>query len=168
MVIPGYRIEQQLGRGGMATVYLAVQESLNRHVALKVIKPELAKNEEFAKRFLREGHIIGRLNDPRIVKVFDVGVYQDDYFLVMEYLSGGTLQERIHHDLTLPEALRIGKIVAGALGYAHKYGVIQWDIKPQNILFHKRRSYADRFRDCQSRAYQYMTASAFLWAHHDT
>ncbi|MEE4376737.1 MAG: serine/threonine-protein kinase [Candidatus Competibacteraceae bacterium] len=137
MVIPGYRIERQLGRGGMATVYLALQESLNRHVALKVIKPELAENEEFARRFLREGHIIGRLNDPRIVKVFDVGVYENNYYLVMEYLSGETLQERIQHGLDLQEALRIGKIVAGALGYAHKYGVIHRDIKPQNILFHE-------------------------------
>jgi serine/threonine-protein kinase PpkA len=79
MEIPGYHINREIGSGGMATVYLAVQESLGRLVAIKVIKPALATNPAFAQRFLREGRISGQLNHPQIVKIFDVGAYQDYY-----------------------------------------------------------------------------------------
>ena len=135
MQIPGYQIERELGQGGMAIVYLALQESLHRHVALKVIKPILTTDEEFAQRFLREGRIIAQLSDPHIVTVYDIASYNQTYYLSMEYLPGETLQQRIRAGLTLTEALSIAKAMAGALHYAHSRGIIHRDIKPQNILF---------------------------------
>ena len=135
MQIPGYQIERELGQGGMAIVYLALQESLHRHVALKVIKPILTTDEEFAQRFLREGRIIAQLSDPHIVTVYDIASYNQNYYLSMEYLPGDTLQQRIRDGLTLTEALTIAKAMAGALHYAHSRGIIHRDIKPQNILF---------------------------------
>ncbi|NJN45462.1 MAG: serine/threonine protein kinase [Candidatus Competibacteraceae bacterium] len=136
MEIPGYSIEGELGRGGMATVYLAMQESLERRVALKVINPALVTDENFTKRFIREGRIIAQLMDPRIVTIFDVGNHSDIYFyLAMEYLPGGNLAERMKTGLPVAETLRIIKSVASALGHAHKQGIIHRDIKPQNIMF---------------------------------
>ncbi|MCB1822777.1 MAG: serine/threonine protein kinase, partial [Candidatus Competibacteraceae bacterium] len=135
MHIPGYQIERELGQGGMAIVYLALQESLHRHVALKVIKPVLTTDEEFAQRFLREGRIIAQLSDPHIVTVYDIASYEGNYYLSMEYLPGGTLQQRIRKGLELAEVLNIGRAIAEALHYAHRRGVIHRDIKPQNILF---------------------------------
>jgi len=135
MHIPGYQIERELGQGGMAIVYLALQESLNRHVALKVIKPVLTTDEEFAQRFLREGRIIAQLNDPHIVTVYDIASHDNTYYLSMEYLPGGTLQQRIREGLPLKDALAIARAIAGALHYAHRRHIIHRDIKPQNILF---------------------------------
>ncbi|MBK8754439.1 MAG: protein kinase [Candidatus Competibacteraceae bacterium] len=135
MHIPGYQIERELGQGGMAIVYLALQESLHRHVALKVIKPVLTTDEEFAQRFLREGRIIAQLSDPHIVTVYDIASYEGNYYLSMEYLPGDTLQQRIRDGLPLKEALAVARAIAGALHYAHHRGIIHRDIKPQNILF---------------------------------
>ena len=135
MHIPGFQIERELGQGGMAIVYLALQQSLRRHVALKVIKPVLTTDEEFAQRFLREGRIIAQLSDPHIVTVYDIASHEGNYYLSMEYLPGGTLQQRIRKGLELAETLSIGRAIVGALHYAHRRGVIHRDIKPQNILF---------------------------------
>lgn len=135
MHIPGYQIERELGQGGMAIVYLAIQESLHRHVALKVIKPVLTTDEEFAQRFLREGRIIAQLNDPHIVTVYDIACHDNIYYLSMEYLAGGTLQQRIRDGLPLQETLFVARTIASALQYAHRRGVIHRDIKSQNILF---------------------------------
>ena len=135
MQIPGYQIERELGQGGMAIVYLALQESLHRPVALKVIKPVLTTDEEFAQRFLREGRIIAQLSDPHIVTVYDIACYEGTYYLSMEYLPGGTLQQRIRGGLPLAEALSIAKAIVAALHYAHRRNIIHRDIKPQNILF---------------------------------
>ena len=111
MQIPGYRIERELGQGGMAIVYLAVQESLHRKVALKVIRPALTMDEEFAQRFMREGRTIAQLSDPHIVTVYDISSHQGTYYLSMEYLPGGTLQQRIAHGLNVNEVLTIAKAV---------------------------------------------------------
>lgn len=135
MRIPGYQIERELGQGGMAIVYLAIQESLHRHVALKVIKPVLTTDEEFAQRFLREGRIIAQLSDAHIVTVYDIASHDNTYYLSMEYLPGGTLQQRIRDGLPLKEALSIARAIASALYYAHRRNIIHRDIKPQNILF---------------------------------
>lgn len=135
MHIPGYQIQRELGQGGMAIVYLAIQESLHRHVALKVIKPVLTTDEEFAQRFLREGRIIAQLSDPHIVTVYDIASHEGNYYLSMEYLPGGTLQQYIRKGLLLADALRIARAIAGALQYAHRRGIVHRDIKPQNILF---------------------------------
>ena len=126
--IPGYHIERELGRGGMAIVYLALQESLERQVALKVIKPALTADEEFARRFLREGRIIASLNNPYIVTVYDIAAHEGVYYLSMEYLPGATLKERIQAGLPLEQALSIIRALASALSYAHERGVIHRDI----------------------------------------
>lgn len=135
MQIPGYQIERELGQGGMAIVYLALQESLHRHVALKVIKPVLTTDEEFAQRFMREGRIIAQLSDPHIVTVYDIASHEGTYYLSMEYLPGGSLQQRIRNGLPLDEALLIAQTIVNALHYAHRRSIIHRDIKPQNILF---------------------------------
>lgn len=135
MQLPGYQIERELGQGGMAIVYLAVQESLHRHVALKVIKPALTTDEEFAQRFLREGRIIAQLSDPHIVTVYDIACHEGVYYLSMEYLPGGTLQRRIRAGLSLRDSLTVARSIASALHYAHQRSIIHRDIKPQNILF---------------------------------
>ena len=135
MYIPGYQIERELGQGGMAIVYLAMQESLHRHVALKVIKPVLTTDAEFAARFLREGRIIAQLSDPHIVTVYDIASHEGTYYLSMEYLGGGTLQQRIREGLSPSETLIIARAIVGALHYAHGRGIIHRDIKPQNIMF---------------------------------
>jgi serine/threonine-protein kinase PpkA len=135
MEIPGYTIDREIGQGAMAVVYLATQQSLGRPVALKVIKPALTADEDFTKRFLREGRIIAQLIDPRIVTIFDIGSHGTLYYLAMEYLPGGTLADRIRTGLNLTESLSIARTIAGALSVAHQQGFVHRDIKPQNILF---------------------------------
>lgn len=133
--IPGYRIEREVGRGGMATVYLALQESLHRKVALKVMNPALSADEDFRLRFLNEGHIVGQLSHSSIVTVFDIGSHDNHYYLSMEYLPGGSLRERVRGGLSLEQALDIAATLGSALGYAHQRGFIHRDIKPLNVLF---------------------------------
>lgn len=135
--IGGYQVERMIGRGGMATVYLALQESLSRHVAIKVMNPMLATEEGFKKRFLNEAQIIAKLNHPNIVTVFDFGAHEQYYYLSMAYLPGGTLKEKISQDLLLEDKLEIIKELASALAYAHQRGVVHRDVKPSNVLFNE-------------------------------
>lgn len=135
MEIPGYKIEEEIGVGGMATVYLATQESLARTVALKVMAPELMADPSAEKRFLKEGEIVARLNHPNIVTVYDIGRIDSVYYMAMEYIEGGNLITRIQQGMTVEQALSIARQVAGALKYAHKKGFIHRDVKPANILF---------------------------------
>lgn len=130
--IPGYTIERLLGAGAMARVYLAVQNSLNRQVALKVMN---SGDPQFHERFLREGRIVARLKHHHIVSVYDVGEFQCCYYMVMEYAEGGTLEARIQQGLIIEQALTILHQVAMALDYAHQQGLVHRDIKPANILF---------------------------------
>ena len=93
--VEGYRIKEILGRGGMATVYRAVQESFKREVALKLMAPSLLADASFAERFLREARIVAHLSHPNIVSVFDVGESNGNYFLAMELHTGGDLSKRM-------------------------------------------------------------------------
>jgi serine/threonine-protein kinase PpkA len=130
--ISGYRILRQLGRGGMATVYLALQESVQREVALKVMAPTLV-GDEFGERFLREARIAASLRHPHVVQVHDVGRSGNWHYIAMEYLAGGPVL-RPEHRSDIGYALRITREIADALGYAHARGVIHRDIKPDNLL----------------------------------
>ncbi|MDX1675772.1 MAG: serine/threonine-protein kinase, partial [Longimicrobiales bacterium] len=130
-----YRIERELGEGGMATVYLAEDLKHHRSVALKVLKPELAAVVG-ADRFLAEIETTANLQHPHILPLYDSGEADSFLFYVMPYVEGESLRDRIDRQKQLPvgEAVRIARAVAEALDYAHRHGVIHRDIKPANIL----------------------------------
>ena len=136
-----YRIERELGAGGMATVYLAHDLRHERDVAIKVLRPELAAVIG-ATRFLAEIRTTAHLQHPHILPLFDSGEAGSMLFYVMPYLEGESLRDRLNRETQLPvgEALRIATEVASALEYAHRRGVIHRDIKPENVLFHDGRA----------------------------
>ncbi len=127
---------RELGRGGMATVYLAVQHSVNRRVALKVLPANAFSHDpQISARFMREARIVARLQHSNIINIYDIAEFNGGIFMAMEYLSGGTLADRINPKLTVEDALLIIKQLCEALVYAHNQGFIHRDIKPENILF---------------------------------
>jgi hypothetical protein len=130
-----YRIERELGAGGMATVYLAEDLKHDRKVALKVLKPELAAVLG-AERFVQEIKTTAALQHPHILPLFDSGTADGFLYYVMPYIQGETLREKLNREtqLGVDEAVRIASDVADALHYAHTHGVIHRDIKPENIL----------------------------------
>lgn len=135
----GYRLEKPLGRGAMGDVYLAVQTSLDRQVALKVLKADLAKDETFVRRFRDEARSAARLNHPNIVTVFDVGEEGGQHFLSMEYMDGSSLEEQLKKSGPIPwrEALDILRDAAAGLVYAETSGIVHRDIKPENLMRNK-------------------------------
>jgi hypothetical protein len=132
--IPGYKILRQLGRGGMATVYLAMQESVQREVALKVMSPTLLADPDFGERFLREARIAAKLHHRNVVGVHDVGREANHHFIAMEYLGGGPILAKDGTPRPVAFALRAVREIAGALHYAHSKGFVHRDVKPDNIL----------------------------------
>jgi tetratricopeptide (TPR) repeat protein len=130
-----YAIERELGRGGMATVYLAHDLKHDRLIALKVLRPELAAALG-PERFLREIHIAARLQHPHILSVHDSGDAAGQLWFTMPYVEGESLRDRLRRDrqLSLDDAIRISTETARALEYAHQHGVIHRDIKPENVL----------------------------------
>jgi len=131
-----YRIEREIGAGGMATVYLADDLKHRRKVALKVLRPELAQAMG-AERFLHEIETTANLRHPHILPLYDSGEAAGFLFYVMPYVEGESLRERLDREkqLPIPDALAIAREVAGALGYAHERGVVHRDIKPANIIY---------------------------------
>jgi len=134
--IAGYQIEQEIGRGGMAVVYRAIQQSLGRQVAIKILLNRFEEDNDFAQRFKREGCILAQLLHPNIIVIYDIGISENGrLFLSMEYLSGGTLNEKIKQGLSFKSTIQIIRSIANALGYAHEQGIIHRDVKPSNIMF---------------------------------
>jgi len=130
-----YTIERELGRGGMATVYLARDLKHDRPVALKVLRPELAASLG-ADRFLREIQVTAHLTHPNILPLLDSGRADEFLYYVTPYVEGESLRSRLERERQLPvdEAVRLAAAVAGALDYAHRHQIIHRDIKPENIL----------------------------------
>ncbi len=133
-----YRLERELGAGGMATVYLAQDLKHDRRVAIKVLRPELAAVIG-AERFLSEIRTTANLQHPHILALFDSGAADSFLFYVMPFVEGESLRDRLAREKQLPinDAVRIATAVAGALDYAHRHHVIHRDIKPENILLHE-------------------------------
>jgi eukaryotic-like serine/threonine-protein kinase len=132
-----YRLDREIGAGGMATVYLAEDVRHDRKVALKVLRPELAAVIG-AERFLAEIKLTANLQHPHILPLFDSGEADSYLFYVMPFIAGETLRDRLTREKQLPvaDAVRIASEVASALDYAHRHGVVHRDIKPENILLH--------------------------------
>ena len=131
----GYRIERLLGRGGMGVVYEAVQVSLDRRVALKVLRPDLADDDAFVDRIRREGRVQASLEHPHVLDVYEVGDSPDGLFLAMRLVEGHTLAQLLRDGaLDAERALRLLDQVADALDAAHDAGLLHRDVKPQNVL----------------------------------
>lgn len=135
-----YKIVEILGRGGMAEVYKAYQESLDRHVAIKLMHSFLADEEGFLSRFQREARAMATLSHTNIVSVYDFDVQNGTYYIVMEFVSGGTLKQTLEGMAALGERMPLSRTVqivleiADALAYAHSRGMVHRDIKPANIM----------------------------------
>ena len=134
--IGGYELVSRLGAGGMGAVYKARQKSMDRLVALKVLQPRIAKNQEFISRFFREARAAGRLTHTNIVAGIDVGEADGFHYFAMEYVKGESVADRIEREGALPVevALELAIQTARGLAYAHKHGIVHRDIKPDNIM----------------------------------
>ena len=130
-----YRVMEQLGQGGMATVYKAYHAALDRYVALKVLHPAFGEDPNFQARFQREARLVARLDHPNIVPIFDYSEHEKQPFLVMKFIEGETLKARMARGpLASDELARIIEAIGSALAYAHKMGILHRDIKPSNVL----------------------------------
>ena len=131
-----YEIVEQIGAGGMAAVYKGYQADVDRYVAIKVLPPHPGHDEQFISRFRLEARTIARLQHPNILPLYDYGNQDNILFLVMPYIQGGSLADRIKRGAMPPEEVdRVVRQVASALDYAHSQGVIHRDVKPDNILY---------------------------------
>src|SRR5438477_6158457 len=131
-----YEIQRELAQGGMAEVYLAHDQLLNRPVAMKALFPEYAREPSFVERFRREAQAAANLNHPNIVAIYDWGQEDGTYFIVMEYVEGRVLRDLIRSEAPLDpnQAAEITAEIASALAFAHRNGVVHRDVKPGNVL----------------------------------
>lgn len=130
-----YRIVEQLGQGGMATVYKAYHAALDRYVAVKALHPAFGEDPNFEARFQREARLVAKLEHPNIVPVYDYAEHEHRPYLVMKFIEGDTLKARLNQaPLTSSEISKVVDAVGAALAYAHKQGILHRDIKPSNVL----------------------------------
>ncbi len=136
--ITGYEIIGIIGKGGMGSVYKARQLSLNRLVAIKVLKSEYASQKDFILRFNREAEVLAKLSHPNIVPIIDKGVQNGLFYFVMEYIDGETLRQKLKNGrLRFDEAIKYTLQILRAISFAHKQNVIHRDLKPENVLIDK-------------------------------
>src|SRR5687768_9219118 len=135
----GYRVDSLVGRGGMGVVYRATDLSLERPVALKLIAPELAENERFRARFLREPRLAASLDHPHVIPIHEAGEHDGQLYLAMRFVEGEDLKTLLHRDgkLTPERALSVLAQIADALDAAHRRGLVHRDVKPANVLLDK-------------------------------
>lgn len=134
-IVGPYQIEEQLGQGGMATVYKAYHPALDRYVAIKVMDADLSKEPDFLERFRREAKAIAKLDNPHIVPVYDFDEHNNQPYIVLKLIPGPTLRDRMMASpLSNAEVLKIVSAVGDALQYAHNRGVLHRDTKPSNVL----------------------------------
>ncbi len=130
-----YILEEQVGKGGMATVYRARHTRLERHVAIKIMHTVFLQDDSFRARFEREAQIVAKLEHPHIVPIYDYSEHNGSPYLVMKYIEGATLKQlMLKTNLTLQDIARLMRTLADALDYAHRQGVLHRDLKPSNIL----------------------------------
>lgn len=131
-----YEAQERIARGGMATVYRGMDRRLEREVAIKVMHPHLAESEDFIARFRREARSAARLSHPHVVGVFDQGLWNDSFYLVMEFIDGEDLRARLRREgtMSLRAALDVTEDVLDALGAAHRRDLVHRDIKPENVM----------------------------------
>lgn len=132
-----YEVQQKIGVGGMADVYLGKDTLLGRPVAIKILHQNFGSDQDFVARFKREAQAAGKLNHPNVVSMYDVGFDQGFHYIIMEYVSGCTLKEYIQHhgnQVSVQEAVKIVVAIAEGLEHAHMMGIVHCDIKPHNIL----------------------------------
>lgn len=133
-----YQVLEQLGQGGMATVFKAYHPSLDRYVAIKALHPAFMEDPNFLARFQREARVVARLEHPHIVPIYDFAEHQGRPYLVMKYVEGETLKARLSRGkLDWAEVVRVTESVGAALSYAHRAGILHRDIKPSNVLLTK-------------------------------
>jgi eukaryotic-like serine/threonine-protein kinase len=134
-----YEVKEQLGVGGMAVVYRAVQASLGREVALKVLAPSLTEDEEFLRRFENEARALASLDHPNILAIIDFDSIDGTTFLTMPLARGGTFEDVVEKGPMEPGSAwtRFLRPVADALGHAHQAGIVHRDVKPSNVLIHR-------------------------------
>jgi serine/threonine protein kinase len=133
-----YRITEQLGQGGMATVFKAYHAALDRYVAIKALHPAFKEDVNFLARFQREARVVARLDHPNIVPIYDFSEHEGRPYLVMKYIEGETLKSRLgQRQLTYAEIMGIVNAVGNALTYAHRQGILHRDVKPSNVLLAK-------------------------------
>jgi len=132
--IPGYKILKNIAKGGMAHVFLAIQETVGRTIAIKILPKSVCKDKNFSRLFLQEANC-GVLNHPNIITIYDAGETESHLYIAMEYLQGGDLKQRLKTNLSQTEIINIITKLSEALAYAHSKGFIHRDIKPGNIIF---------------------------------
>ncbi|MGH2522747.1 MAG: serine/threonine-protein kinase, partial [Anaerolineales bacterium] len=133
--VGAYRVVEQLGQGGMATVFKAYHAALDRYVAIKVLHPAFKEDPTFLARFQREARVVAKLEHPHIVPVYDFAEHKGAPYLVMKFIEGETLKARLSREpLPLSETLLIIEAVGAGLDYAHRQGILHRDIKPSNIM----------------------------------
>ncbi|MFO8081448.1 MAG: Stk1 family PASTA domain-containing Ser/Thr kinase [Armatimonadota bacterium] len=137
LIADRYRVDHLIGEGGVALVYRGTDETLDRRVAIKILRPELSDQQDVVARFRREAHAAAKLNHPNIVQIYDTGVDDGRYYIVMEYLPELNLKEIIKRYAPLPldKVVEVGTACCEALSHAHRQGFVHRDVKPANVLF---------------------------------